>query len=196
MLTLQDMNLTGFFRFLILILLTTGLHACGEDEEPPLPSTTLDGEYDLLSYYADVAVDLNRDGVFSHDLLAEMKDAPTFPNYSYHLEFRTTILGDATKAKNHVQQMQLWLPKPTVFVDTQTGEFLYTGYGLTSSYAFYKYSADDKTVSVTPVDFEGKIVAVWWVDEPVGVLSVKFEQEYYTTDWEELIITGTYKKRP
>lgn len=186
--------LEGMIKGLLMAMFCVALSACQEDEPKKVPpSTIFDGDYDLLGYYSEKAVDLNRDGMLSHDLLAETRDDRN-SKHPYNITFSTIVLGQDENVQ-YVQRIQIWLPYPNVFVNSQTKEYLYTAYGFTSAFADYTYSERDNTFNLIPQGGDAKVFAASW-DKESEVMSVSFKQEHYTTDWEWLTITGTYKKRP
>jgi hypothetical protein len=185
----------NILKNLSVVAFSIALIACEEDEpkQTPPPSMHLDGTYDLIDYQLEAPVDLNRDGVSSQDLLKEMEGGNVPAKRNLRLILSTIVLEGPSKT-DYIQQIDLRVPLPHVITDGQTGEFLYNSYGYAWAAAEYNYSTETGFIITTPLGGYGKILAAQW-DEASGVMSIKFEQDYYTTDWEKLTITGTYKKR-
>ena len=165
-----------------------------EDVKPEEITFDRDGFYDLVSLTADQLVDLDRDGSFSSDILVETRTItePTFFKNieQYFVELKTEVY-DWTPRFYH-QQIVAWLPYTGV-VEDSNGNYLHTEYAYTNVIATYKYSKVKNLITITSNYGNGAaVVSAELIDD---VLTLKIRQYYYTTDWEELNITGVYKKR-
>jgi hypothetical protein len=178
-------------RLFIIVIGALLFSACTEENVKPTeeaPSLKLDGKYDLVSLTSTVAVDLDRNGISSFDILAETDEAKNINRY--FLELSTVVYNWETKYYDQI--IDVWVPYTNVISDEQ-GEYLNSGYGFTKLLANYRYAEETNKVEVWNNLGEGEVLSVEVVDD--SLIKVTFAQSYYTKDWVELTITGTYKRR-
>lgn len=174
--------------------------SCNRDQIIPKNehhSIKLNGRYDLISMFSENAVDIDRDGIFSKDILSEIAMLPKtrhpfFPldPSPYFLEMNTTILLGPPAFYD--QRINLWSPYPNVISD-ELGTYLFTGYGFTNLFCQYKFIEEDNLIKITNGHWgQGEVLSAKINND---VLTIKFIQLHFTTNgWERLTINSTYKR--
>ncbi len=153
-------------------------------------SRKLDGIHDLVDMTSETAVDLDRDGNSSRDILSEANEWKN--SRRYFLEFETVDIDGNSNL--FYQKMFLWVPFTHVIADLQ-GNYLYTGYSYTNLAARSRFHERENRIEIKNGSLgQGEVLsALVKNDESI---SVRFIQRYYTTKgWENLMINATYKKR-
>ncbi len=184
--------------FIIFLVFTFG---CNPEKVAPKDehSKKLEGFYYPVSMICEIAVDLDRDGNFSNDIIAEISKSIQNPNshsfkdpHRYFMEINEVIyLQDPIHRDHH--QINFWLPKTTVFLN-DLGEYQYSGYGSSNAISQYIYNEDIDLIKIVTVDGEGELISARVLEN--GGIRLKFKQSYYTTKgWERLTINSIYQRR-
>ncbi len=198
-----------------MVVLCLLINACGGDEldesdgeEKPdgvfykNPSFKIVGKYDLLSYLTQKPMDLNFDGKYSHNLFDEMGNYYWQEAHRFYLHIYNDLYPREDGTTEYVPIIDLYAPYANVRSDAETGEYLYTLYGVANCSArFYFSEKKNEFTIIDPSLGEGQLVAVS-IDE--DILFATFRRYFYTdpqflfTDdgWEKITIHATYKKRP
>jgi hypothetical protein len=150
----------------------------------------------LVSLQSEHAVDLDRDGNFLSDIIAETRTLtePTFfkNNDNFYVQLKSEAQIWPDRPIFYDQQINLRIPLTYVIVDDQNN-FLYTDYAFANLVATYKFSKNTNQITVSNGNSRNGIILSAAINE--SLLTITFKQFYYTTDWEELTIIGSYKKR-
>jgi hypothetical protein len=164
------------------------------------PSFKIDGVYAVASFNSEKPLDLNGDGIYSKDLLAESDQWKN--SKDYFAQFFNDDQGTANP-KKYVPKLFVWVPKPGVVIENEDGnkKFLNRKYGLCNLDARCAYSERKNTIKIWE-GFGGGNGVVVSAKVDNDTLTIQFEQEYYTSNdlryadsnWELIKITAVYKK--
>jgi hypothetical protein len=177
-------------QFIFLFFMITSFQACKNDSPEPekeiVYSTKLDGNYDLITIYSTVAVDIDRDGISNTDMQVEI---PVFEKKDvYYLRFYTTMSSARTD-----QYIIQYLPNANVISDLQ-GNFLGVSHALTNLFSFCYYQEDINKITVQSFTGGRTILSAEVLEE--GKLKIISKLNFYTTNgWELLTLVATYQKR-
>lgn len=172
------------------------LSACKQEEIYPNEefvfenaSRKLDGIHDLVDMTSETVVDLDGDGISSHDILLEAHEWEN--SKRYFLEFETVSLD--VNSNLHYQKMFLWTLYPHVIADIQ-GNYLYTGYSYTNLLARSRFHEVESRIEIKNGSLgQGEILSALLRND--GTIRIRFLQRFYTSKgWETLTINSTYKK--
>ena len=170
-----------------------GCMACRDNDVKvvePLPSTKLDGLYDVVSMTCDYPVDLDRDGNTSVDLFAETHEATHASRY--YVELNTEIYHWDTDYYD--QRIFLWIPFTNVFHD-EAGNFLDVKYGFTNLLAKYRYNESTRQVTILGNLGGGEVTGAHVFSD--DSLEIYFTASFFTRKgWEVLPLKGVYKRKP
>lgn len=177
---------------MILLWFAVNCISCRDREAKTLdsvPSTKLDGIYDVVRITCDYPVDLDHDGTLSNDLLAETHEASNMSRY--YAEFNTEIYH--WEPDFYYQRIFLWIPFTNVFQD-EAGNFLDVKYGFTNLLAKYQYDETTRQVSILGNLGNGEVVGGRLISE--DTLFIQFKAYFYSTKgWETLPLSGVYNRR-
>ncbi len=188
-------------KFFLIVIFIVFAFSCNPEEVKPeeVHSKKLEGFYYPVTMTSEIAVDLDRDGNFSNDIIAEISKSVQNPNphsftdpHRYFMEISEVIYIQEPIHRDH-HQIKFWLPKTTVFLN-DLGEYQYSGYGPSNAISQYKYYEDINMIKIVSLNGEGELISAQVLQN--GGISLKFKQSYYTTKgWERLTITSTYNRR-
>ncbi len=176
------------------------LISCVEEESIALedvfvknPSFKIDGNYDVFQFNSEKAVDLNLDGKFSFDVLAETDEWSNSDRYFLQFITEPMTYGEVNPSL-FIPKIFLWVPFPGIISETDAGNYLYTTYSFANLLARCKYLEKENLIQIKNGNLgEGQIISAFVLDD---VIRVKFIQSYYTSNgWEKLTINAAYKRR-
>ncbi|MBL0743889.1 hypothetical protein [Chryseolinea lacunae] len=182
-------HISNSLALIVVVNLCLGCHDKSEPLPAIPPSTRLDGTYDVQSIVCEYAIDLDRDGVFSTDLLAEAHETGNASRY--YAEFRTTIYH--WEPDFYDQEISLVRPFANVFRDDQ-GNVIDVLYGFTNLLCRYAYDESTNRITAFRNLGSGEIHEVNMLSD--GVLEIRFSASYFSNnDWRTLPLKGVYKRK-